>query len=233
MTDTKEPGVASVNRALAIMLAFKQSKDGLTLAEICEITGLYHSTVLRICESLMAYDFVKRLSDGRFMVGPIFFNLGAVYQESFNIRDYARPVLKDLVKNTQEVAAIYVREGDHRICLQRLEHHRSVRTHVREGDVFSLDQGAAGKIFRSVEHAASTGGRPSSFAVSKGERDAESAAIACPVFDSKQNLICVISLGIPLYRFNDELLQKYLPFVKQAAAQLTRDFGGDVSGFID
>ena len=48
----KEPGVAAVNRALSILLAFEKSVEGMTLAEISAVTGLYHSTILRLCASL-------------------------------------------------------------------------------------------------------------------------------------------------------------------------------------
>lgn len=230
----EDPGVASVNRALSILLAFRESVDGLSLAELCAATGLYHSTALRLCESLEHFRFLKRMEDGRYRLGPMPFYLGTVYQSSFRLRDYAQPVLRELVNATREVAALYVREGDQRVCVHRLEHPRSVRMHVREGDAFALASGAAGRVllaFSGEKGEAFDSVRAAHYAVSQGERDAESAAIACPVFGIGQELVCAISLGLPRFRFNANAFADSLPHVMAAGARLTSDLGGDASVF--
>lgn len=230
----EEGGVASVNRALSILMAFENSIDGMTLAEITAATGLYHSTILRLCESLEQFRFLKRLPDGRFLLGPMPFFLGMVYQSSFRLQDHALPVLRELTQLTRETAAIYVREGEERVCLHRVELPRSVRMNVREGDRVELQKGAAGKVLLAwsgepgaqFDHI-----RQAHYAISLAERDSESAAIACPVFGIGQKLVCAISIGIPLYRFDDATFEHLLPFVMQAGARLTSDLGGDVAGF--
>ncbi len=141
-----EPGVASVNRALTILQAFEQSVEGMTLTDLMKATGLYHSTILRLCESLEHFRYLKRLEDGRYMLGPTPFFLGMIYQASFHLRDYALPVLRSLTQATLETAALYVRDGNDRVCLHRIELPRRVRTNVPEGDRVELDKGAAGKV---------------------------------------------------------------------------------------
>lgn len=233
-TTKEDPGVASVNRALSILLAFRESVDGLSLAEVCAATGLYHSTALRLCESLEHFRFVKRMDDGRYRLGPMPFYLGTVYQSSFRLRDYAQPILRELVNATREVGAIYVREGDERICVHRLEHPRSVRMHVREGDAFPLSAGAAGRVllaFSGENGESFDAVRAAHYAVSQGERDAESAAIACPVFGIGQQLVCTISLGLPRFRFDADAFAESLPHLMQAGAKLTADLGGDATAF--
>ncbi len=234
MTLKAEPGVAAVNRALTILKAFENSVEGMTLTDLMNVTDFHHSTILRLCESLEHFGFLKRIQDGRYMLGPMPFYLGAIYQSSFHLRDYALPVLRQLVKETEETAAIYIREGDERVCLHRLELQRSVRVHVREGERFPLEVGAAGKIiqaFSANPPAESVGVRKVRFAVSIGERDAESAAISCPVFDSGKQFVCAISLGIPRYRFNATVFAEYLPALMAACSQLTSDLGGDPGFF--
>lgn len=233
-----EPGVAAVNRALSILKAFENSIEGMTLTELMNATGLYHSTILRLCESLEHFGFLKRLEDGRYMLGPMPFYLGAIYQGSFHLRDYALPVLRELVKTTEETAAIYVREGDERVCLYRLELQRSVRVHVREGERFSLEHGAAGKIIQAFSDgpaqlplARLQALRKARYAISVGERDAESAAISCPVFNATGQFVCAISLGIPRYRFDDTVLNAHLPKLMAAGARLTGDLGGEAGFF--
>jgi len=225
-----EPGVAAVNRALTILQAFEQSIDGMTLTELMNATGLYHSTILRLCESLEHFGYLKRLADGRYMLGPTPFFLGMLYQESFRLQEYVIPVLRELVKQTGETAALYVREGEERVCLHRLHHVRSVRMNLREGERVPLDRGAAGKVllaFSGEPGAAFDTIRHAGYAISLGERDAETGAIACPVFSVRQQLIGAVSLGIPLFRFNKKAFDTCLPFVMQAGASLTTDLGGN------
>lgn len=230
----EEPGVASVNRALSILLAFENSVDGMTLTDLMNTTGLYHSTILRICESLEHFGFLKRLENGRYMLGPKPFFLGMMYQESFRLWDYAAPVLRNLVQQTHETAAIYIRENNERICLHRMSQPRSVLMHVREGERVELHKGAAGKVL--LAFGGETGPvfdkiRKDGYTISLSERESESAAIACPVFGVGQKLVCSISLGMPMFRFNRAVFDKSLPLVMQAARQLTQDLGGTTDLF--
>lgn len=234
MSGKKEPGVAAVNRALSILMAFEHSIDGMTLGEIAAATGLYHSTILRLCESLEQSGFLNRLEDGRFKLGSTPFYLGMLYQGSFRIWDYAAPVLRDLVRSTKETAAIYIRDGDDRVCLHRMSQPRSVRMTVREGERIELDKGAAGKVllaFSGEKGKKFDLIREAHYSVSLAERGSESAAIACPVFGVRQRLICSVSLGMPLFRFDRKVFTTYLPLVMHAAKELTEKFGGDAQGF--
>jgi DNA-binding IclR family transcriptional regulator len=227
-------GVAAVNRALSILGAFEDSVGGMTLTDLMNATGLYHSTILRLCESLEHFRYLKRLPDGRYMLGPTPFFLGMLYQNSFRLQDYALPVLRELSQQTRETAAVYVREGDERICLHRVELPRRVRLNVQEGDRVELDKGAAGRILLAFSGEAGEifeETRHLFYAVSQSERDSETAAIAVPVFGIGQRLVCSISLGIPLFRFNKASFAAHLPQVLAAGRKLTSDLGGDASPF--
>lgn len=230
-TDTDgKVGVGAVNRALLVLSAFDSSENGLTLTEIAEETCLYESTILRLLDSLMAAQYVKKLPNGRYVVGPKVLILSEMYQRSFKLSDYVLPQLKALVDMSGECAGLYVREGDTRVCLHQVQPRRSVRMHVVQGKAFSLDIGAAGHVIRAIDD--QTPGqrheliRLNGFCVTKAERDPESAAIACPVFQTEQRLLGAISLVIPLYRCTDELVSELIPQVKSAAKALTEDLGG-------
>src|SRR5262249_60979282 len=58
------------------------------------------------------------------------------------------PALHQLVKETGESASFYVREGDIRSCVARVEGPQSVRHNVRIGERLPLNKGAP----RSEEH---------------------------------------------------------------------------------
>lgn len=226
----KTEGVAAVNRALTVLQAFENAPEGLTLTALATATDLYESTVLRLLDSLMGAGFVKRLADGRYVVGPKVLPLAELYKQSFRLADYVLPRLRQLAADTNECAGLYVREGDRRVCLHRVQPQRSVRTHVLEGESFPLDRGAAGRVILALDEGVP--GKPydqirkQGYAVTSKERDPESAAIACPVFARGAHLLGAISLVVPLYRFSDETLQRLLPLVQRHADGLTKDLGG-------
>lgn len=230
-----EPGVAAVNRALTILQAFENSVEGMSLAEISTATGLYHSTILRICDSLLHHGYLRRLEDGRFKLGPTPFYLGMLYQESFRLWDFASPILRELVRATGETAAIYIRDGDYRVCLHRMTQPRSVRMHVREGERVELEKGAAGRVilaFSGKRGRIYDQIRQAHYAISLAERRSETAAIACPVFGVRQSLVCSISLGMPLFRFNKKRFEESLPLVMQAGVALSERLGGNAEGLM-
>lgn len=226
----KPEGVAAVNRALAVLQAFNSAPEGLTLTLLAGATGLYESTILRLLDSLMLASYIKRLADGRYVVGPSVVPLAEMYRQSFRLSDYVLPRLRELTAQTQECSGLYVREGDRRICLHHVQPQRTVRTHVREGVLFPLDRGAAGRVILAFDERLS--GEPyetirkQGYSITMKERDPESAAIACPVFGHRGKLVGVMSLVIPLYRYSDEVVKQMLPAVQTQARLLSIDLGG-------
>lgn len=223
------PGVAAVNRALTLLDVLGKAPDGLSLNELSAQADLYPSTVLRLVESLEAFRYIKRLPDGRFVLGPTPFFLGSVYQQGFRSAERVLPVLRELTRTTGESVALYVREGDARVCLHRTDSTRSVRDHVHEGDRFALEHGAAGKVllaFGGATGKAFDTIRKRGYAISEGERDPETAALSCPVFATGQALFGALSLSVPRYRYNAAWRAAMLPPLQQAADRLTLDLGG-------
>lgn len=226
----KPQGVAAVNRALSVLGAFESSPEGMTLAMLASATDLYESTILRLLDSLLNAGFVKKLADGRYVVGPRVLPLSEMYRQSFRLADYVLPQLRKLSLESGECAGLYVREGNQRICLHHVQPPRSVRTHVIEGEMFPLDKGAAGRVILALDEG--TPGalydqiRQQGYAITQKERDPESAALACPVFAHGAHLLGAISLVIPLYRFSDARLDKLLPMIQRSAATLTFELGG-------
>src|SRR3546814_13249342 len=113
----KKEGVAAVNRALQILGAFESSEDGLTLSMLAVDTGLYESTILRLLDSLILAGFVKRLTDGRSVVGPRVYILSVMYRRSFSLADSGLTLLLQLVSVSGEAAGWYGRASEHRLVL--------------------------------------------------------------------------------------------------------------------
>jgi DNA-binding IclR family transcriptional regulator len=227
-----EDGVAAVERALSILDVFSDEAAVLTLAQIAKQTGLYKSTVLRLARSLEKYGYLLRAEDGTYQLASKLFQLGSVYQRHFKTAAIVPPVLRAMVDELREGASFYVRDGDQRICLHRVDAARSVRDSVHEGGRLPLKLGAAGHTIRAFEGA--TGERCDAirrdyYCASFGERDPEVSSVSCPVFGINQRFIGALAVSGPRYRIDQNHIEPIVRTLFKRAAELTSAFGGNPS----
>jgi DNA-binding IclR family transcriptional regulator len=230
-----EGGVAAVDRALSILDAFTERDSKLSLAEISKRTGLYKSTVLRLTKSLEKFGYVRRSEDGTYWLGSKPFVLGSIYQRHFRTSEVVPQVLRRIVDELEEAASFYVRDGDNRVCLHRAESGRAVRDAVHEGDRLPLTVGASSHIIRAFSGAAGARYeqiRRDMYSASYGERDPETAAIACPVFGAGKEFVGALAVSGPRYRLEALGLGPILPVLFGHAIELTRVLGGDAQGLV-
>jgi len=223
-------GVAVIDRACAILFAFRPDDAALTLAELAARTGLYKSTLLGLAGSLIQHRLLLRLDDGRYQLGPATFMLGALYQRSLNVGDILVPLMRELAETSGESVSFYVRDEAVRVCLHRVDSTHAVRFHVREGDVLPLESGSGGHALLAF------GGTPGApyekiredfYCVSIGERDRETAGISMPVFGVRQNLRGVLTLAGPSSRIDQAFFERNLDALFDCAARATDALGGD------
>jgi DNA-binding IclR family transcriptional regulator len=221
-----DSGVAAVERALAILGAFEPDGAARTLNELANRTGMYKSTILRLIASLERCNCVMRLADGRYQLGPRLFHWGNIYRRSLKLEDHVIPALQNLVAVTGESASFYARQGEERLCLFRQDSMKSVRDHVRAGDLLPLDRGAAGRVL--LDYGAPQSERKRVNVVSTfGERDSETAGVAVPIFGPSQTLIGALSVSGPIMRFTEQAVNLMTQALLEAARQLTSRVGGD------
>jgi DNA-binding IclR family transcriptional regulator len=224
-----EGGVAAVDRALSILDAFAESDPRLSLAEIAKRTGLYKSTVLRLIKSLEKFGYMHRSDDGAYQLGSKTLFLGSLYQRHFRTSDVVPAVLRQVVDQLKEGASLYVRDGDYRVCLHRIDSTHAVRYSVHEGDRLPLNVGASSHIIRAF--AGATGARYEQirremYSASYGERDPETAAVACPVFGTAEAFVGALTISGPKYRIESLGLERILPVLFKHAIELSRFLGG-------
>jgi DNA-binding IclR family transcriptional regulator len=229
-TMSDEGGVAAVERALSVLDALTDEKT--SLAELSKKTGLYKSTVLRLAKSLERFGYVIRSDDGSYRLGSKVLLLGSLYQRHFKMSEIVPPVLARIVEELHEGASFYIMDGDRRVVLHRVDSSRAVRDTVHEGDRFPLTQGASGHLLRAFSGARGEKFdliRESMYAASFGERDAETAAIACPVFGHNDRLMGALNVSGPCYRMEAMDEEKIVSTLFKHAQALTRTFGGDIN----
>lgn len=231
--EQKAGGVAAVERAFAILHAFRAGDTSLNLSELAQRTGMYKSTILRTMTSLIREHCIVRLDDGTYQLGSMLLHWGGLYQAALRLDDHVPAMLRRLVQETGEGASFFTREGDLRVCLFRVDSPKSVRDHIRTGDLLPLDRGAAGRVLsrfdRALTPAADLPEHP--LIVTVGEREPDIGAIAAPVFGPMSSLRGALAISGPAARFSAELISGMSQSVLKAASDLTRRLGGDPSVF--
>lgn len=225
-------GVAALDRAFAILFAFRPDDKGVSLAELAARTGLYKSTILRLIASLAHHRMLLRSDDGLYYVGPATLQLGALYQRSLQQGDVVLPLMRRLRDASGESVSFYVRQKDLRVCLHRVDSTHAIRDHVREGDVLPMDKGSGARVLGAFD-----GGhgelferiRRDGYYLSVGERDAETAGISTPVFSAARPLAGVFTLAGPRSRVDEALMLRMRQPMLEAAIEASEQLGGDAT----
>ncbi|WP_207540580.1 IclR family transcriptional regulator [Sabulicella rubraurantiaca] len=223
-------GVAAADRALTVLSAFRKGDRSVSLAELAARTGLVKSTIMRLAISLEDHGYLAREEDGSYRLDAEVLRLGTIYTQSFRMEAHVVPVLEELVARTGETAAFYVRRGEQRLCLFRVDSPHLLRMHVRVGDALPLDSSAIAQVLRAFTP------RPlPAYAaalelpiVTMGATDPHTGAMAMPVFGPNGALAGALVLSAPVIRWTPEAQAAARSLLSEAAVTLTRRLGGEM-----
>ena len=98
------------------------------------------------------------------------------------------PALEQLAAKTGETASFYVRHGEERLCLFRVESVNRIRMHVQPGDTRPMDKSAIAQVLRRYE-AGPPGPDDELPLFTSGVTDPHAAALAMPVFGIGESLV--------------------------------------------
>jgi len=231
-TQPNDGGVTAVTRALSLMEAFEVGEATLSLAELSRRAGMHKTTALRLARTLALSNYMVQTDDGQWRLGPAAGWLGARYQAGFDVNNVVEPTLHELVKATGESASFYVREGEIRSCVARVEGPHSIRHNVRIGERLPLAKGAPGRVilaFSGAKGEPYEAIRERGFHISMGEREAEVSSVAAPVFSVNWRLLGSICISGPTSRLTKAKLEKHSKSVIRAANELSYALAGSRS----
>jgi DNA-binding IclR family transcriptional regulator len=223
-------GVIAVTRALQVLEAFALGESSLPLVELSRRCGLHKTTVLRLARTLAQSGFMVQREDGDWRLGPAAGWLGARYQAGFDVQNVLEPALRELTLATGESAAFYVREGNVRTCLVRVEGPQALRHHARMGEGLPLDKGSPGRVilaFSGEPGKAYEEIRKKGYHWSIGEREQGVATVSAPVFGMHWRLMGSVCISGPASRLPAEKLEALAQTVMAAATQLSYALAGN------
>lgn len=225
---SNQGGVIAVTRALALLDAFSLGESHLSLAELSRRCKLHKTTVLRLARTLAQSGFMVQRDDGEWRLGPAAGWLGARYQAGFDAQNVLEPTLRQLTQTSGESAAFYVREGNVRTCLVRVEGPQALRHHARMGEELPLDKGSPGRVILAFS------GEPGpeyeeirrrGYHWTSGEREPDVATVSAPVFGRHWRLIGSLCISGPVSRLPPDTLERLAAQVIAAANHLSYALG--------
>ncbi|MGX6447740.1 IclR family transcriptional regulator [Patulibacter sp. S7RM1-6] len=246
--------VQSVFKALALLEAFTPGAPELTVAELSSRTGLNKGTCSRLVATMVHAGWLQRLDGGR--VAPTMKVLGvaAVALGRLDVREEARPVLRDLAQRFGDTGYLMVPDGPRAVCLDKVEGDHPVRVNVTDiGSSLPLHVAAAPLVLlahrpellaalddaplerftdgtttaRPVLEARLADVRAQGYAVSAEDYLPGVAAVGAPVFDRTGTVVAAVSLGGVAERFAPPRRDEIVAGVVDAARAISASLGAD------
>ncbi len=101
--------VQSINRALAIVAEVsKEYERGLSANEIAERIDLHISTVYRICQNLVGWQYLTEQENGNYVLGLTLLTYGNLVKERLTLANIARKYMSDLNQQTRETVLLAI-----------------------------------------------------------------------------------------------------------------------------
>jgi DNA-binding IclR family transcriptional regulator len=112
----------SLERALQILCIFKIDKQALTLSQLSELSGLHKAAVLRLCSTLIKYDFLRYHQDSKhYSLGLKLFELGSILFSSFFLRRTASFYLDQFQSKLGKTVFLGILDDDELIYIDKKE----------------------------------------------------------------------------------------------------------------
>ena len=250
------PLVDSLATALSLLNYFTIKEPELSLSELSEKSGLYKSRIHRLCATLVAMDFLIRTPSSTYRLGPKLMALGKIYENTNDLVMISRPIMKRLAEDAGESVALFQLDGETSFCLSREYGSSSLVFTIQEGDGMELHASAAGrvlltygaeelreKILRQTKFEKFTSEtitdpekikkeldriRKRGYAINRGERELEVAAIAAPIFDHDDNVYSALAIVGPVQRFSSDREDTIAKSLLQATSRISELLGASV-----
>lgn len=234
----------SIERAFDILECFIFDGIELSLMEISNKINLSPSTVHRLICTLQKRGYLERNPvNKKYYLGALIVKLGNISLKYFKkeFTQIAFPYMVELRDKFNESVTMYVRNGNKRVCVQRVESKQSLRLVMNIGSILPLEKGAPGKILLAdlpeaqvkelVEDYDDTlkdtleQVRKNKYAISRGEREKGLGAIATPVFFADGKVLAALSMTGPINRLLSKDVKEKTASVIESASEISEALG--------
>ncbi|UPK29924.1 IclR family transcriptional regulator [Bradyrhizobium sp. 195] len=253
-SSTSREGHRTAGRVLDVLELLAYSASGLTLTDLGDELHAPRSSLFPLLKTLTQRGYLSLDEGGRYQLDTKIFELSMRTLGERDLREVARPVLKNLSRRTGEGVLLAVLASDKRAVLyvDKVEGRHRLRYAVGLGERRSLHATSTGKVFlafmgleerndvvQSIELERYTPKTITSkktllqevakvksegVCVNVDESELGRCGIAAPIFDHNGELIAACALGAPKERVG-KTLARLVPEVRTAAMTISKMLG--------
>ena len=251
--------IKSVERALAVLNSFDEASPFLTALEIAARIRIPRPSVYRFLKTLCENGFLIEMGDAeqrRYAIGSSVLELAKLAFGQAELRRVAQPIMRLVAEKTGESTYLSVRQGAQAICVENIDAQAPLRYGGRVGNTYPLyagspkvmlaflDSGLRDHLIgqmelkpitrytitsRKVLYQRLATIRRRGFEVSNGEMFPETRAIGAPIFDEKNDVIAVLSVGAPRSRITAKNQDEIGRLVVAGARGITMNYRRQIS----
>mgnify|MGYP000369888024 CR=1 FL=1 len=254
MTKSPNSRLQSVERAIAILKAFSLEKPERGVNELSRELGLHKSTASRLMQTLAEGGLLARNPEtDRYRLGIDLIGLAAQVTSYLDIREVARPFLRQLAEACQETVNLSALDSGQVINLEQLvPHARQIKNVGRVGRRMCFHCTAAGKVLmadkseerieqalrgpleRFTPHTITDPDllkrelahvRQQGYAVAQEELEEGLNVVAAPVRDHTQRVVASVSVAGPVFRVTPESFHHLAAQVIETATKISCQLG--------
>lgn len=246
-TTDKSENVRAVGRALEILQVFTESDPELSAGEMLKRVDLSRPTLYRLLYTLEEHGFLVSIGDPqRFRLGPSVARLAHVWKSSLKLEVLAEPVLRRIWQETSETVALFVPQGNMRLCVQELPSPQPLNFKRGVGYTERIAKGATGRaILAYLEptpeqmklytkdsgvdmkqlQAELVATRKRGYSTSRNELIPGAAAVAAPFFDQDGRIAGSIGVFGPEVRLDAARQKEIAKLLLEESARLSEALG--------
>lgn len=247
--------VQSVDRALSILEILANNSDGMGIKEISEEVSLHKSTVHRLLATLIEKNYVRQNKENsKYILTFKMFELSNIMTENISIIEVVRPYLKEIAKETGEVAHFVIREENDIVYIDKIIPNNTIRMSSRIGKRIPMFCTAVGKSMMAymsedeirevlVNSEANFNENEKSsidfeeyikeidkvrelgFALDKEENEFGIMCIGTSILNHKSEVCGAISISGPSSRLDEEKIRVYAKLIKDVALKISKEIG--------
>ncbi|MGH3321500.1 MAG: IclR family transcriptional regulator [Streptosporangiaceae bacterium] len=242
--------VAVLDKAVAILRAYRDGETLLQPRVVAERTGISLPTAYRLMRALAVHGLLER-EGSDYRLGITLLRLGGRVAASMELRRVVMPHLSWLNAQTGENAELHVLRQEARVPVEVVLSSQNLRPFVQVGEPLPVHVGASGKVLlawlpgpRAAELADASARRfgdpafePAALRTSldrvrrqgwsgsDGERSPGVAAVSAPVRDASGRVVGAVVASGPSVRLTAKARRSLVPLVLRAATEASRGAG--------
>ncbi len=229
-TQKPRQGILVLHKMLDILETIRESRSGLSLADLSRALGLPKPTAYRIVATLESRGYIARNPAGHYLIARKLFDLQQDESEEQALLRAAQPVMARLVDSCRETVNLGILDGGEVVVVSTLESPQTIRMSSKVGTRRYLHSTALGKVLlcglpeKEVQRLIRIQGLPrltprtivtrqalaseldlvrrQGYAMDNEENEPDGRCLGAPILGVGGRIVAALSISAPIFRMD-------------------------------